>query len=163
MSEGSKDDLKGAARRVNKIYAAMIRSQMRKRGASVRTLAQEGVIKNHRRAGFFEKIEGGNLPLDEFQRILIRLEVDPVRAGIVLLCQQNASFYEDPCCETTALLARSLAVHLPSELADCEGEFEPIRESLGDSIAKRNASAIANHHRQIEQRRNGYGFEHPLG
>lgn len=160
MSERSEDAMEQAARDANKLYAAMIKLQMDKQGASARNLAKKGVIKSHRRARFIEKLGAGDVTLAEFQKVLIHLDVDPIRAGIVLQSQQAASFYEDPCCQTTALVASKLAVHLPSELAACEGRFEPLRHSLGDSIAKRYASAIARHHKQIERRRNGDDFDH---
>lgn len=148
---------------INKLYAVIIRDEMKQQGVKVTTLVTEGVIKSHRKNHFFERLEAGQLPVSEFQRLLIRLSIDPVRVGLAMLCFKNASSYQDPCCETTALVAVSMASHLSAEIAACDGEFAPIRSSLCDHIAKRNACAIAEHHRLMEKRHNGEGFKHAFG
>ena len=51
-----------------------------------------------------------------------RLEIDPIRAAITVQCFSDPASYEDPCCETSALVAIAMATHLPSELAACEGK-----------------------------------------
>lgn len=160
MSEGTIAGVATSAQSINRMYAALIREQMRLQNTSLRKLTDEGVIKESRRKKFFEKVEDGNLTIDEFQRVLLRLKIDPIRAGLVLLCYESASSYEDPCCETTALVAVALAARLPSELATCEGQFETIRQSLCDTIARKTSSAIAKHHMSLESRHNGGGFEH---
>lgn len=114
------------------MYAALIKEQMQLRHTSLRKMADEGVLKRSRRAGFFERLEAGSLTIDEFQRVLVHLEIDPIRAGLVLLCYNSASSYEDPCCETTALVAVALAARLPSELAACEGQFETKPDAHGE-------------------------------
>lgn len=160
MCEGTVAGVATKAQSINQMYAALIREQMRLQNTSLRKLTDEGVIKESRRKRFFEKVEDGNLTIDEFQRVLLRLKIDPIRAGLVLLCYKSASSYEDPCCETTALVAVALAARLPGELAACEGQFETIRQSLCDTIARKTSSAIARHHISLENRHNGGGFEH---
>ena len=160
MCEGTEDGVASRAHSINQLYAALIKEQMRLQNTSLRKLTDEGVIKESRRKKFFDKVEDGNLTIDEFQRVLLHLKIDPIRAGLVLLCYESASSYEDPCCETTALVAVALAARLPSELAACEGQFETIRQSLCDTIARKTSSAIAKHHMSLESRHNGGGFEH---
>ena len=155
MCKGTPEVVGVKAHSVNRMYAALIKEQMQLRHTSLRKMADEGVLKRSRRAGFFERLEAGSLTIDEFQRVLVHLEIDPIRAGLVLLCYESAS-----CCETTALVAVALAARLPSELAACEGQFETIRQSLCDTIARKTSSAIAKHHMSLESRHNGGGFEH---
>lgn len=160
MCKGTLDGVGTKAHNVNRMYAALIREQMKLRNTSLRKLVDEGVIKKSTRVGFFGKIETGSVTIDEFQRVLVHLEIEPIRAGLVLLCYNSASSYEDPCCETTALVAVALAARLPSELAACDGQFETIRQSLCETIAKKTSTAIAKHHMSLENRHNGGGFEH---
>ncbi len=160
MCKGTPEVVGVKAHSVNRMYAALIKEQMQLRHTSLRKMADEGVLKRSRRAGFFERLEAGSLTIDEFQRVLVHLEIDPIRAGLVLLCYNSASSYEDPCCETTALVAVALAARLPSELAACEGQFATIRQSLCETIAKKTSTAIAKHHMSLENRHNGGGFEH---
>lgn len=163
MCDGTTEGVASRAHSVNQLYAELIKEQMRLQNTSLRKLADEGVIKEGKRKKFFDKIEDGNLSIDEFQRVMLYLKIDPIRAGLVLLCYNSASSYEDPCCETTALVAIALAARLPSELAACEGEFATIRQSLCDTIARKTSSAIAKHHMSLESRQNGGGFDHAYG
>lgn len=144
-------------------YAVLIREQMTRQGLSVRGLATEGVIKKHRKNDFFARLREGRLTINEFNRVMARLEIDPVRAAISFLCDRPSGSYEDPCCETVSLVATSLAKHLPGEMESCEGTFETLRAGLCDMIAQKNATTIARHHQRIEGRHNGEGFDHAYG
>lgn len=151
------------AKKINKLYAAIIVSEMQRQGVTTKSLIAEKVIKSHRKCHLKERIESGELTMDEFQRLFVRLKIDPIRAGLTMVCFEDAIKYQDPCCETTAKVAAAMAAHLSSELAACEGEFSTIRKGLCDNIGKKNAEAIAEHHRSIEKRHNGEGFQHAFG
>ena len=90
MCEGTEDGVASRAHSVNQLYAALIKEQMRLQNTSLRKLTDEGVIKESRRKKFFDKVEDGNLTIDEFQRVLLHLKIDPIRAGLVLLCYESA-------------------------------------------------------------------------
>lgn len=140
-------------------YANLIRQQMALQGVSVRQLWAEGVIRNNHRHRFFERLAEGSLPISEYHAVNQRLEIDPIRAAITVQCFVSEQAYDDPCCQTSALVAVAMATHLPAELAACDGEFEALRDELCKGIAQKTSNAIAKHHRMIENRRNGGDFE----
>lgn len=144
-------------------YAVLIRDQMQRRGVSVRKLVEKGIIRRSHRNRFYARIAEGTLPLAEFHAVTTYLEIDPIRAAITVQCFSDGTCYEDPCCETSALVAVAMATHLPGELAACEGTFETIRNELCNGIAKNTSSAIAKYHRKLEERRNGADFEFAYG
>lgn len=145
------------------LYAVLIREQMRRQGLSVKRLGQEGLIRKNHQNGFYARLEAGKISLEEFQKLNERLQIDPIRAALAMVCFENADSYDDPCCRTSAQVAMAMANHLPEEIAACDGEFEGIREQLCVTIARRTSSAIANHHRLIESKLNGDGFAHAYG
>lgn len=163
MCDRTDEGIERATHALHQRYAVIIREQMSKQGLSVYALANEGVIPKHRRNDFFPRLREGKLSMGEFQRVLLRLNIDPVRAALSLLCDEVSGSYEDPCCETISLVATSLAKHLPGEMATCEGEFSSLRAGLCESIAQRTSATIARHHAQMERRQNGDGFEHAYG
>ena len=144
-------------------YSVLIKEQMRKQGLSVRQLVEDGVIRSSRRHRFFERIAEGSLTIAEFYAVSERLDIDPIRAAITVHCFTGGADYEDPCCETSALVAVAMAAHLPGELAACEGTFETIRNELCNGIARNTSSAIAKYHRKLEDRRNGDDFDFAYG
>ena len=153
MSEGSQRAEIKSCSQLQEEYSVLIRDQMQKRGVSVRKLVNEGVIRRSHRNRFFERIAEGSA----------RLEIDPIRAAITVQCFSDPASYEDPCCETSALVAIAMATPLPGELAACEGTFETIRDELCNGIAKNTSSAIAKYHRKLEDRRNGGDFDFAYG
>ena len=163
MSEGSQRAEIKSCTQLQEEYSVLIRDQMQKRGVSVRKLVNEGVIRRSHRNRFFERIAEGSLPIAEFHAVSARLEIDSIRAAITVQCFSDPASYEDPCCETSALVAIAMATHLPSELAACEGTFETIRDELCNGIAKNTSSAIAKYHRKLEDRRNGGDFDFAYG
>ena len=163
MREGSNTVVVGRCDQLQREYAVLIRRQMEKRGLSVRKLAERGVIRQSHRNRFFDRIAQGTLPLAEFHAVTSHLEIYPIRAAITVQCFTDATSYEDPCCETSAMVAVAMATHLPEELAACEGNFETIRSELCDGIAKNTSSAIAKYHRKLEERRNGADFDFAYG
>ncbi|MEE4208891.1 MAG: hypothetical protein V2I43_06465 [Parvularcula sp.] len=126
---------------------------MARQGVSLRRLVEEGVIKRSHRSGLFERIADGSLSVGEFNRINERLGIDPVRAALAVRCFVGPSAYEDACCATSAQVATALARQLPTEMAACEGVFEPIRESLCRGLAQRTTLAIVRYHVSLEARR----------
>ena len=163
MCEGSSRVEVRSCNQLQEDYSILIKDQMAKRGVSVRSLVEDGIIRRSHRNRFFERIAEGTLPLAEFHAVTAHLEIDPIRAAITVQCFAGSGAYEDPCCETSALVAVAMATHLPSELAACEGTFETIRDELCNGIAKNPSTAIAKYHRKLEDRRNGGDFEFAYG
>lgn len=137
-------------------FAILIRDQMERQRVSARQLCAEGLIRQAHRNRFFDRIADGSLSQAEFNLVTERLGIDAVRAALTMHCFESADAYEDPCCETSAEVAKAIATQLPEEIAACEGTFEPIRDSLCKGIGKRTSSAIAKYHNALEaQRLNG--------
>lgn len=134
-------------------FSVLIKDQMIRKGISARQLCAEGLIRPSHRNGFFARIADGSLSQAEFNLVTERLGIDPVRAALTVHCFESGRAYEDPCCETSAEVAKAIASQLPEELAACEGEFEPIRDALCKGIGKRTSNAIAKYHTGMIARR----------
>ena len=90
MCKGTPEVLGVKAHSVNRMYAALIKEQMQLRHTSLRKMADEGVLKRSRRAGFFERLEAGSLTIDEFQRALLQ-RLAAVRGRLSLCADQAAA------------------------------------------------------------------------
>jgi hypothetical protein len=134
-------------------FSVLIKDQMARQRVSVRQLCAEGVIRPYHRNRFFGRIADGSLSQAEFNLVTERLGIDPVRAALTVHCFESGQAYDDPCCETSAAVAKAIAYQLPEELAACDGEFEPIRDALCKGIGKRTSNAIAKYHTAMEARR----------
>ena len=152
METGSQAVAKLTCEQRQQEFAILIRGQMKRQGVSIRQLYLEGLIRPHHRNDFYVRIADGRLTQAEFNQVTDRLGIDPVRAALTFHCFASALAYDDPCCETSAEVAKAIAVQLPEEIAACEGEFEPIREALCRGIGKRTSNAIARYHKAVAQR-----------
>ena len=137
MSEGSQRAEIKSCVQLQEEYSVLIRDQMQKRGVSVRKLVNEGVVRRSHRNRFFERIAEGSLPIAEFHAVSARLEIDPIRAAITVQCFSDPASYEDPCCETSALVAIAMATH-------------PSRQ---DAASAKDLASLAD---QLSQRRTGH-------
>lgn len=138
---------------VHRENALLIKLQMEKQGVSIRCLVNEGIVKSSHRHRFFQRIEEGTLEFHEIVKIRQRLRIDAVRAEIAMRCFDSVESYEDPCCETTADLAASLARQLSEEMAACDGSFEGLKKGHCKGLAKRTANEIKKNHTRLEAER----------
>lgn len=153
MCQGSQSSREESWAKLQQVYAALIKAQMEKQGVSVRQLVEERKIKASQRNRFYERVAEGSLPCKELNKVLARLDIDQIRAALTVRCFADPDAYEDPCCETTAYVAEAFAAYLPEEMAACEGEFDGLRKSLCEGLAKRAISAIARNHARVEAQR----------
>lgn len=152
MGTGSPAAAKLTCEQRQQEFAVLIKDQMKRQGVSVRQLHLEGLIRPHHRNDFYARIADGTLSQAEFNQVTDRLGIDPVRAALTVHCFASGGAYDDPCCETSAEVAKAIAAQLPEEIAACEGEFEPIRDALCRGIGKRTSNAIARYHAAVAQR-----------
>lgn len=153
MGQGAQPAERKSCAQLQVEYAILIRDQMRRQGISVRCLVAEGVIRQSHRNGFFRRVEEGSLSYKEVNQIAARLNIDPVRAALTVVCFNDPESYEDPCCETTAELAASMAVELREEMDACDGNFDGLAKGLCKGLAKRTVNEIAKNHARLEAAR----------
>lgn len=145
----------------NAAFAELIEAVMDQKGISVRRLVQEGVIAKGHRVGFAKRLRNGTITFAEFQGLVAYLEIDQVRAALVVNCLHSSTAYFEPTCVTSADLASELCVQMSTEMAACEGSFEPLRKSLCKSIAAKTTSDIARHHVSLNSYRDGASHFQP--
>lgn len=134
-------------------YATLIRLAMAKGNVTVDRLLKEGIIRRSTSRDFDYRVQRGILQAAEFSRLLDYLGIDPLRAHLALACLNKPDAYFDPTCETASLVASAMFVSLHEQISACEGNFEPIRESLCRSLAEQTSEKIVNHHKRVEERR----------
>ena len=152
MGTGSQTAVRLTCEQRQQEFAVLIQDQMRRQGVSIRQLYVEGLIRQNHRNGFYKRIANGSLSQGEFNQVAERLGIVPVRAALTVHCFASGHAYDDPCCETSAEVAKAIAVQLPEEIAACDGEFKPIRDALCRGIGKRTSNAIARYHAAVAQR-----------
>lgn len=131
-------------------FARIIELRMADRGVSVRKLVESGVIKESTRKRFFSRLKNGQLSLGEFLAIMSFLGVDLHQATLALKCKGGSAMYFHSTCKTTADLANATLQRLHESHLDGASEFEPIRESLCQSVATRTARALIDHQKRVE-------------
>lgn len=139
--------------RAKQDYAGLVRAVMDKRGVSVRRLHELGIIRKCTARAFDERLSSGDISNGEFEALFEHLQIDPLRATLALSCLDDPEAYFDPTCRTVAELARYTVETLHEQVASCEGDFEPVRRSLCQSLAKRMSGMIVEHHNRIEEAR----------
>ena len=124
--------------------AVIISDSMQQQGESVRGLYRSGAIS--RRQSFWKRLHTGRVYVHELEELLMHLGIDLARAVTAVTESDDPRSYFDPVMETQSRLARAHLTSLREMTAALDGEFEPVRHALCESIARRNATEIAKYH-----------------
>lgn len=132
-------------------YCLLIRTVMKQKQVTAKRLFDDHVIRRCTFRDFNRRLATGHITITELNALFVYLGIDPIRATLALSILHNADAYFDPSCETASYIAAETALVLTEQIAACEGNFEPIKQTLCRSLAQRTTGAIVEHHRRVEQ------------
>ena len=136
-------------------YAALIRAVMKERRIPAKKLFQDNIIRKCTWREFDKRLSTGQITTAELNALVAYLDIDPVRATLALFCLHNAEAYFEATCETASHLASETVIVLSEQIAACDGDFEPIKQTLCRSLAQRTSGMIVEHHKRVEEVRTG--------
>ena len=115
---------------IAKGYAALIRTALAKRQASVRALQRAGVINERTRRVFHEKLDAGDFTIGETTDLSRFLEINPMRALIAIAYMNDPTAYFDPCSMVLQAYNEHLVIAITERADALSGDSTVINRTL---------------------------------